>query len=140
MEKAPGTGGMPGWLKGLLIAFAVFAVLGTVAVVGGLFFVGKVAGDMQNPTKIRTIASSFMKVSEPLPTGFDFKFGFDFAGNKLVAVMNSDKDLTLIFGQIQDKNGDLKDPDKVIEKLSAAPSGGICGQQPQQIRTRERRK
>ena len=92
MEKAPGTGGMPGWLKGLLIAFAVFAVLGTVAVVGGLFFVGKVAGDMQNPTKIRTIASSFMKVSEPLPTGFEFKFGFDFAGNKLVAIMNSGAD------------------------------------------------
>ena len=132
---------MPKWLKILLIVVAIAPIVGTTAILGGIcYFVPKLLSDVQNPTKIKAVASSFLKMKEPLPEGFDYKAGFALAGNKFVVVVNSKCDLTMILASIQDPKGDLRDPDKAIEKFAAANVHINGSQSSFQLKKKERKR
>ncbi|MDR3613916.1 MAG: hypothetical protein P4L53_10120 [Candidatus Obscuribacterales bacterium] len=127
MTNAEPKAGMPKWLKIVLIVGGVF-VVGTVGLMGALFFVGAtMVKDAQDPAKIKQVVSTFMTVKEPLPDGYEYKLGADLFGNKIVALNNSDKDLKIVIGDLKQVD-DLNDPEKVINKLSqhsnAAGQGG----------------
>jgi hypothetical protein len=127
MTSAEPKAGMPKWLKIVLIVGGVF-VVGTVGLMAALFFAGAtMVKDAQDPAKIKQVVSTFMTVKDPLPDGYDYKFGIDFLGNKIVGLDNADKDLHFVIGDFKQMD-DLNDPEKAINKLtqhtSAAGQGG----------------
>jgi len=108
--------GMPKWLKIVLIVGGVFVIV-TVGLLAALFFTGvNWYKDATDPVKMKQVASSFMTVKDPLPAGYKYELATDLFGNKVVAFKNSDKDLSIVIGDLK-QVGELNDPETVINKL-----------------------
>jgi hypothetical protein len=109
--------GLPGWLKVVLISSVVFIVLSIGLVVGCVSFLTNWSKEAQDPNRIKQIASSFMKIREPLPDGFKYLLALDLFGNKIVQFKKQDSDLSIVFCVFKEPTSDMTDNEKLLNKV-----------------------
>jgi hypothetical protein len=113
----PDDGALPRGLKIALIASSSTILL-VITLFSLLMFI---AGDMQNSKKIETIASSFMKISRPLPEGFAYVSGVDFLGTKMVVISQAETGSVWNIVHLSACEGSLP-PNMVISQIESAAS------------------
>ncbi len=106
------------WPRGLKIA--LLASSATILTVVGLFsLLMFVSADVQNVEKTKVIASSFMKISEPLPEGFQYVSGMDFLGTKMVMIAQRGSGAIWTIVHVSAAEGALP-PNMVIKQIEDA--------------------
>ena len=106
------------WPRGLKIA--LIASSSTILTVVGLFsLLMYVSTDVQNTQKTKAIAASFMKISEPLPEGFQYVSGIDFLGTKMVMIGQCGSGAVWTLVHVDAVEGALP-PDMVIKQIENA--------------------
>jgi hypothetical protein len=108
---------MPRWLKMTALCVASIMALGFLSVLG----IAMLSKDVQNPDKIRNIASSFMTIAEPLPRGMRFAIGTDILGTKFVLISDDLTNTIWIIFHLPGSENNLP-PDMVIRQLETAAS------------------
>ncbi len=104
--------GMATWLKVVLIA-AGLCLLGTVAL-GVFMFIG--FQNVTSPAKVKEAAAAFMSISDPLPTGFQYKFGANFFDTPMVVIQGDDTKTIYTFFTV---------PESKSTKISTTPEAAI---------------
>ena len=106
--------------RGLKIALIVSMT--TIVVVVGLFTtLMVVSGEVQDEAKIKNIASSFMKIADPLPEGFSYTSGVDFLGTKMVMISQAESGSVWTMLHIPAAEGAIA-PESVIHQIEDAAS------------------
>jgi hypothetical protein len=114
-SKTGKNGGFPRGLKIALLASA----LTMISVVGLFSLLMYVSGDMQNTANIKSIASSFMQISDPLPEGFQYATGLDFLGTKVVLISQPETGASWTIVHVCAEEGAIA-PESVIKQIEAA--------------------
>jgi hypothetical protein len=104
--------------RGLKIA--LFASATTLALFVGLIAMLIVlSAESLSIPKIKTIASSFMKVSDPLPAGYEYTSGLDLLGLKVVLISHptTGSSWTIVHSATAEDSGS---PQSIIHQIEAA--------------------
>ncbi|MFA7340209.1 MAG: hypothetical protein WC028_25740 [Candidatus Obscuribacterales bacterium] len=117
------TRGMATWLKVVLIA----AGLCLVGFIGLCVFMFMGFQSVTSPTKVKEAAAIFMTIADPLPSGFQYKFGANFFDTPMVVIQGDDTKAIYTFFTVPETANTkaATTPEQAIDEIAnggAAPS------------------
>lgn len=117
------TRGMATWLKVVLIA-AGLCLVGFIGL-GVAMFMG--FQSITSPAKVKEAAAIFMTIADPLPTGFQYKFGGNFFDTPVVAIQGDDTKAIYTFFSVPETKTTkaATTPEEAIDEIAkggSAPS------------------
>ena len=117
------TRGMATWLKVVLIA-AGLCLLGFIGLCVVMFMGFQ---SVTSPTKVKEAAAIFMTIADPLPTGFQYKFGANFFDTPMVVIQGDDTKAIYTFFTVPESATTkvATTPEETIDEIAkggAAPS------------------
>ncbi|HEY9682841.1 MAG TPA: hypothetical protein V6C86_14795 [Oculatellaceae cyanobacterium] len=106
------------WPRGLKIAIAV-SLASLVGIAGALVGLVYLSSQAQDISRTKQIASSFMKIAEPLPDGFQYVSGVDLFGTKMVMIGHQGTGAVWTLVHVSSAEGALP-PETVIKQIEAS--------------------
>lgn len=110
------------WLKVVLIVSALCLVSLLGLVVFGVYWMLSVTSDAKC---IQSAASSFMTISDPLPGGFRYFYGFCLLSRPYVRIISSDQHTIFTFSEYLDR--DLTNDGAAEKLIASAAEGDVPG-------------